>query len=111
MKVIVTGGRDYSDANMVDDVLDLFKPTMIVQGGAFGADRLARMYAEFYKIECVTMSADWEKHGKAAGPIRNVEMLKAHPDAVVVAFPGGRGTANCVQYACEMNMIVLRVEG
>lgn len=111
MKIIITGGRDYDDKIMVQEVLDLLKPTMIVQGGAFGADQLARNYAEFYKIECITVSADWDTHGKAAGPIRNREMLKAYPDAVVVAFPGGRGTDNCVKTAVAMNMIVLRVEG
>jgi len=108
--IIVTGGRDYDDFNMVQDVLDLFKPTLIVQGGANGADTLARHYADSEKVKCITYEADWTKHGKAAGPIRNRLMLMEYPNAVVIAFPGGAGTANCVKQAISRNMIVLEVK-
>ena len=95
---------------MLQDVLKILKPSLIVQGGAKGADELARLYAEHYLVNYKTFEADWCLHGKAAGPIRNKEMLLAHSDAVVVAFPGGKGTENCVKTAVELNMIVLRVE-
>lgn len=107
--VIVTGGRNYSDYNKVSDVLRFLSPSLIVQGGATGADYLAFRYAQSAQIECQTYEADWEKYPKAAGPIRNRLMLIKHPDAVVVAFPGGRGTANCVKQALDRNMIVLEV--
>jgi len=107
--VIVTGGRDYEDYAMVADVLDLFDADLIIQGGAAGADRMARDYAYQNNIICETVKADWNKHGKAAGPIRNLEMLKKYPNAVVVAFPGGKGTENCVKQAASLNMIVLTV--
>jgi hypothetical protein len=108
--VIVTGGRDYSDANMVEDVLDLFDIGLLIQGGASGADRLAEMYADAHSIESVTIEADWDKHGRAAGPIRNKEMLKRYPNAIVIAFPGGAGTQNCIKTAISLNMIVLEVK-
>jgi hypothetical protein len=108
--IIVTGGREYDDAFAVKKVLDLFDVGLLIQGGAPGADRLARMYANVNNIECKTFEADWTKFGKAAGPIRNRVMLMENPNAVVIAFPGGKGTDNCVKTAKELGMMVLRVE-
>jgi hypothetical protein len=107
--VIVTGGRDYDDFAMVQDVLSLFDIGLLIQGGAFGADEAALEYAKHNTIECVTVAADWDKHGRGAGPIRNKEMLLKYPNAIVVAFPGGAGTANCVKAAVALNRIVLQV--
>lgn len=108
-QVIITGGRDYDDWTMVQDVLNFIKPDLVVQGGAEGADKLAKEWAQLNNVECKTYEADWNKFGKGAGPIRNRIMLMEHPKAVVVAFPGGRGTANCVRQAYERNMIILQV--
>lgn len=108
-KIIVTGGRDFDDWAMLSDTLDFLNPDVVVQGGASGADRMAKEWAKENKKEVVTVEADWKTHGKAAGPIRNGEMLDAHPDACLVAFPGGKGTANCVKQAVQKNMIVLSV--
>ena len=107
--VIVTGGRDYDDWAMLQEVLNFINPDVVVQGGAWGADQMAVDWAEYNKKEFLTFNADRNKHGRAAGPIRNKEMLQANPKAVVVAFPGGAGTANCVRTAVELNMIVLQV--
>lgn len=107
--IIVTGGRDFDDYNKVAEVLELFDIGLIIQGGASGADSLAKRYATLADIECKTFEADWNKHGKAAGPIRNRLMLIEHPNAVVVAFPGGRGTANCIEQALKAGMLVLEV--
>ena len=109
VEIIVTGGRDYEDYIMLEDVLDLFDIKLIVQGGAPGADALADRYAEESAIKSETVIADWVKHGRAAGPIRNREMLEKYPNAIVVAFPGGAGTANCVKQAVSMNRVVLMV--
>lgn len=108
--VIVTGGRDYDDFAMIADVLDALNPDLIVQGGASGADMLAYSYATAREIWVAEYPAEWDKYGKSAGPKRNIQMLEAYPDAIVVAFPGGKGTANCVKEAVARNMIVLRVE-
>ena len=108
--IIITGGRDYADWPMVQAILNLFDIGLIIQGGASGADLMAKDYAETFNIPYVTVEADWNKHGRAAGPIRNKEMLLKYPNAVIVAFPGGRGTENCVKQAVAMNRIILRVE-
>lgn len=111
MKIIVTGGRYYKDYAMLDDVLNLFpQVSCIIQGGATGADLLAREYAKDNDIKCKTYDAEWDIHGKAAGPIRNRIMLKENKDSIVIAFPGGKGTENCIQEAVKLNMIILRVE-
>ena len=107
--VIVTGGRIYEDAEKMKLVLDCFDIGLLIQGGAKGADAMALTYAQIRNIKTVTMKANWDLHGKAAGPIRNRTMLNAHPNAIVVAFPGGRGTDNCISEAQARNMTILRV--
>jgi len=57
--------------------------------------------------------ADWKKHGRAAGPIRNREMVRlaAHLGvAACIAFPGGAGTEDCTKQAVAAGLLVLRVE-
>ena len=97
---IVCGGRKFSDRLMFDaamaEIIQLQGcPARIVQGGAGGADRFAWDWATRMAIECVEVYADWDTHGKAAGPIRNQKMLNYAPKAVI-AFPGGKGTADMV---------------
>ena len=109
-KLIITGGRDYNDYAMVVDVLNHLNPSVVIQGGATGADALAREWALDNGKEVITYNADWDIHGKSAGPIRNKQMCSEHKDAILIAFQGGKGTENCVNEAVKLNMIVLRVE-
>jgi predicted Rossmann-fold nucleotide-binding protein len=100
MRVLVCGGRDFSDAAAVRRALqavhDKYLIGLIIEGGALGADRLARQWAIDNGVPYCTYAADWKKHGKAAGPMRNERMIaEGEPDAVV-AFPGGRGTADMI---------------
>ena len=102
MKVIVCGGRDYDCKEFVYMVLNTAdqesKITVIVQGGADGADMLAREWAHENGVQIVTYHANWDFHGKKAGPIRNEEMAKSGAIGLI-AFPGGRGTADMVRRA------------
>jgi len=103
MRVLVCGGRDYDDQEMLYDALDDIEResgpiTLVMQGGASGADELAVDWAKYRGKECLTVFADWKTHGKSAGPIRNSKMLEHSPD-LVVAFPGGTGTADMVAKA------------
>ena len=107
--VIVTGGRNYSDRDKVKSVLDLFDIGALIQGGAKGADALALEYSKPRYITEVTIDADWDRHGKQAGPIRNRAMLDAYKNAVVVAFPGGPGTRNSINEALKRKMLVIQV--
>ncbi len=95
------GGRHFNDEAAVLDALDRLHAgcpiTLIIQGGAPGADRLARKWAMVRGVDIRTFSADWDKLGAAAGPVRNQKMLvEGRPD-LVVAFPGGKGTADMVR--------------
>lgn len=106
MRVLVCGGRHYEGDrawNAVMGTLDALHwatpITAIIQGGATGADALARSWATMRGIKCITVPALWAEHGRAAGPIRNQRMIDDfHPD-YVVAFLGGRGTADMMSRA------------
>lgn len=115
--VVVTGGRDYADCEAVWRALDALAPSLVIVGDARGADALARRWAAARKVPCDVYRADW-RTGRVAGPRRNAQMVTAgkfrklalHEEVVVLAFPGGKGTANCVATARRMSMEVRRVE-
>ncbi len=114
-RVLVCGGRDYSDYSALcaalDHLLSARLPNVvIIHGAAPGADSLAGQYAVDRGLACEAFPADWQTHGRAAGPIRNARMLaEGKPDAVV-AFPGGRGTANMIAQAEAARVVVQRVK-
>jgi hypothetical protein len=111
MKVLVCGGRKFADKKRLFEVLDNLRPKVIVQGGCpTGADALAKFYAEDHGLDSVTFYARWDLYGKAAGPIRNGEMLaKTQPD-LVVAFPGGKGTQDMVSKARTAKVRVMLID-
>ena len=111
MKVLVCGGRDYFDQATVCRCLDaLYRSEpidVVVHGGASGADTLADEWAKLHGIEREPYYADWKKHGPAAGPIRNSEMLnKSKPD-LVLRFPGGKGTHDMAAKAKKAGVTVV----
>ena len=113
MKVLVCGGRDFHHYWLVDQILTMVEErntiTTIIHGDARGADALADKWGREYKKEILPFPADWEKHGKAAGPIRNSEMLlQARPD-IVVAFPGGSGTADMIKKSIKAGVEVYQL--
>jgi hypothetical protein len=91
-KAIVCGGRDFSDRKMVFAVLDKLDVGHVIEGGAKGADSLAREWAIARCRPFTEYTANWAEHGRGAGPRRNAEMLTEQFIDAVVAFPGGRGT-------------------
>lgn len=111
MRLVVTGGRDYTDRATVFAALDALRPTEIAHGGASGADSLAGEWAKARGVPCTVFKADWDNDGRfAAGPIRNRRMLDEFRPELVVAFPGGNGTADCVKAALERRIRVRRVD-
>lgn len=107
MRVLVCGGRDYNDWDVFCNVLDHFQPDEIISGMARGADTLAVTYASRFKIPLLAFPANWDAHGRSAGPIRNQQMLDEGKPDLVVAFPGGRGTADMVRRARKAGVAVV----
>jgi predicted Rossmann-fold nucleotide-binding protein len=113
-RVLVCGGRDYADYNKLYDAIFAWDAThsiaLVINGGASGADEIARKWAESTGKRCVSYPAKWEEHGRAAGPIRNQLMLDKEKPDVVIAAPGGRGTADMVKRARAAGVKVIEVE-
>lgn len=105
-RVVVTGGRDYANEAAVFSVLDLEPITELAAGDASGADEIAHRWARINGVKHYTYVADWKKHGKAAGPIRNREMLDDFKPDCVIALDGGRGTQDCINAAKERGIPV-----
>lgn len=98
MKAVVCGGRDQHLTKERElyllEAVAMHEVTQIVTGGCRGIDKEAEAWAKRGGMSVVTFKAAWDKHGKAAGPIRNTEMAQ-YAD-LCIAFPGGRGTADMV---------------
>lgn len=110
MRVLVCGGRDYQDSSKVFETLgQLSDVSYIIEGGATGADHLGWLWATRNAIPILTFKAEWKKYGPAAGFIRNQQMLDEGKPDLVVAFPGGKGTANMVRIAKRSNVKVLEI--
>ncbi len=113
MRVLVCGGRDFRDERVAFNALDRLHEELdfevVIHGCAGGADQLAGEWARHRRLGELRFPADWAKHGKAAGPIRNQQMLEKGKPDLVVAFPGGRGTADMVQRARRAGVDVMEV--
>lgn len=111
--MIVCGGRNYADREAVARALawlhDSNSKAVVVDGAASGADTLAHEEAVKLGMTTERHPAQWDKHGRAAGMIRNRHMLMLGCD-MVIAFPGGRGTENMVKIAKEASVRVVHGE-
>jgi len=111
-KILITGGRDFTDVNFIDSVLDKIYidcngEIFLILGGASGADTLAEGWACHKKVNHTVLYAEWKKYGRyRAGPIRNKEMADERPE-FAIAFPGGTGTANMKKICEERNIPII----
>ena len=127
MRVLITGGRSFgvcavapgkpgyeeakatadAEARFLSAVLDHLGPVArLGHGCATGADTLAGEWASLRSVPVSTFKAQWEKYGNTAGIKRNISMLAAFRPTLVIAFPGGTGTAHMVQIAREKGVEV-----
>ncbi len=100
-KIIVAGGRHFEDYFMVQLALERVAAASdeIVSGGANGADALGERYAKEQNHPLKIFNADWEKHGKSAGPIRNQQMA-VYADILVAFWDGkSKGTRDMINKA------------
>lgn len=117
MRILVCGGRDFEDVQFVVDKLsEMFdnqfgdKVSCVIHGGAKGVDSHADSFAYSCKVPVEEYPANWNKHGKSAGYIRNKQMLEEGKPDLVIAFPGGKGTANMVKLAREAGVEVKEIK-
>lgn len=104
IRVLVCGGREFGDEDRVFRALSRIEEdrgpiTCIIHGGATGADSLAAEYANRNRIKAVRFEANWRKYGRRAGPYRNQRMIDEGKPDLVLAMPGGKGTADMVARA------------
>ena len=101
MKVIIAGSRQINDPALVEAAVAKsgFEIGEVVSGGARGVDALAERWGKAQGVPVRVFKADWEKHGRAAGPIRNRAMAD-YADALIAIWDGqSRGTANMISEA------------
>ncbi len=114
MKVLVCGGRDYANIPALNKFLDEFHSlhsiTLMITGTARGADRLADGWAVRNSVARVLFPANWEGEGRKAGCIRNQRMLDVAKPDTVIAFSGGRGTADTITRATLAGIKTIEVK-
>ena len=105
MVIIISGDRNWTDREKIRQVLTELDPatTLLVEGGARGADSLARQEARKLGFEVITVKADWYKYGKAAGAIRNQLMYDTYNPDGILAFHSNieesKGTKHMISVA------------
>lgn len=119
MRILVFGGRNFTDhvkfnreligiiTNRNATIKSHWDHT-IIHGAARGADTLAALFAKMFGLQVEAYPADWNGQGRAAGILRNQRMLDTGI-GLVVAFPGGSGTADMVFRAIKAGVRVIEV--
>lgn len=113
-RVLICGGRDFADAARIWSVLDHYLAEAddfecLIHGAAPGADTIAGEWATARGVSVQAFPADWTGLGNGAGHIRNAQMLREGKPSLVIAFPGGRGTANMVDRSRRAGVPVLEI--
>lgn len=119
MRTLVCGGRTYADLPCIVHTLDKAGITLLIHGGCsrldektgltVGADHFAGRWADLRGVPCMVFPAPWERFQARAGSIRNQWMLDYGQPQAVIAFPGGRGTADMIGRAIHSGLSVSRV--
>lgn len=104
MRVLVCGGRGYAGDVTCLSILPI---SILIHGGAAGADLRAAQYMKSRGVHCAQVDALWDNFGKSAGFKRNSAMLLLNPE-LCVAFPGGAGTSMMIDLCNRNNIQVIR---
>lgn len=109
MIVLVCGGRDFADRDLVYSTLDKVLAKypdglMVVHGAADGADTLAEDWCKSREVMYVGVPARWKKYGRPAGPHRNRMMRDLWEPKACIAFPGGVGTRGMIKFMEEVGV-------
>ena len=111
-RVLICGARNWSNAKLVREELKKHLPIdCVIEGEAWGADTIGRQIAESMGIDVLAFPANWSKYGRAAGPIRNKQMLTRGKPTLVLAFhndlENSKGTKDMVRQARKAGVEVI----
>lgn len=111
----ICGGRGFSNTEMFSSAMGeivqrLGCPARVIHGDARGADQMTGEWGRRMAIGVVAIPADWSGHGMKAGPLRNQLMLDTYKPTVVVAFPGGQGTADMIRRSRRTGANVIEIK-
>jgi hypothetical protein len=115
-RIIVAGGRDFSDIELMEEKLNhllqkrSLEDTAIISGMANGADTLGTHWAEEHGFEVMRFPADWTMYGRSAGYRRNHEMLKNATGLIAFWDGKSKGTAHMIKIAHEANIKVAIIQ-
>ncbi len=115
MRILCCGDRNWSDSSIIERVLSNYSSdTVIIHGNANGADRLSASIALSLNMRVQSYPANWNQYGRAAGPIRNQQMLDEGKPDLVIAFHSNieqsKGTKNMIKLAHHANIKVILIE-
>ncbi len=131
-RVIIAGGRDFGNRMLTDvkpnrkwlikckqqmheAMVSIFQgrtslffdgSMVVISGTAAGADKLGEAFARHYNLKCEQFFADWDKHGKAAGPLRNLEMAEVGTHLMAFWDGQSRGTRSMINIALDRGLEV-----
>lgn len=109
MRVIIAGSRSITDYQIVEEAVKEsgLEISVVISGAARGVDRLGEEYALRHGILLERYPADWDKHGRSAGYVRNTEMAgKADALIAIMDKEGSKGTKHMIQEANKRGLIV-----
>lgn len=110
VRILICGGREWKDYRGIHTAIEVWKPYIIISGAARGADTIAEELAYSLDIDAEIYPAQWNTFGRAAGPIRNSQMLLEGKPDLVLAFhddlENSKGTKNMVNQAKKAGLPV-----
>lgn len=110
MVIVITGSRSWTNRAAIENALRPFveEHPLVIHGGAYGADQIAGEVAHALGMPVEVMPAEWDKHGRSAGPRRNIAMLDRRPDVVLAFWDGeSSGTLQCMEEAARRGIRVI----
>lgn len=116
-KILICGSKMFTDYGKFSKKLETYLYDTdgvakfyysIISGGAEGTDKLAKEYADIHDRHITIIKPDWDKHGKKAGILRNIEMLNLNPNLVIAFWDGkSKGTKFTIDEAIKRKIDVL----
>lgn len=114
MKILITGDRNWTDKQLIKEVLEFIPNiTLVINGKARGADTAATLAAQELNISVKEYPANWATFGRAAGTIRNIEMFNNSKPNLVLAFHDNfmesKGTKHMCEYAMKNDCPIILI--